>query len=291
MMYGCQSMVDRIESVIIKHPRDAFISAENLENHWQEFNYAGCPDYKKALMEFKHFEGLLKKYIPKIFYLPRHEKCGLDSIYTHDPLKITRQGAILMNMGKMLRAGEPEVLQEWLSEIGVPVLGRIKAPGRMEGGDVVWLDQKTLAIGRGYRTNAKGIRQLKALTAGFIDRFIEVPLPHAGGADECLHLMSIISLIDRDLAVVYSRYLPVFFREILIEMGIELIEVADDEYDTLGASVLTLGPRKCLYLAGNPKTRRKMIRAGVEVFTYRGEEISLKGTGGPTCLTCPVMRK
>ena len=291
MMYGCHSMVDRIESVIIKHPRHAFISEDNLKKQWRKFNYAGCPDYKKALLEFEHFESVLKQYIPEIYYLPRHAKCGLDSIYTHDPLKITRKGAILMNMGKDLRSDEPAALQQWLLEIGIPVLGKIKTPGRMEGGDVIWLDQKTLAIGRGYRTNAEGIRQLKALTAGFIDRVIEVPLPHVGGVNECLHLMSLISLIDRDLAVVYSRFLPVFFREILTEMGIGLIEVADDEYDTLGTNVLALGPRKCLYLDGNWKTRRKMIRAGVEVVTYRGEEISLKGTGGPTCLTCPVSRQ
>jgi N-dimethylarginine dimethylaminohydrolase len=161
----------------------------------------------------------------------------------------------------------------------------------MEGGDVLWLDERTLAVGRGYRTNAEGIRQFRALTAGMVERVIEVPLPHADGSEACLHLMSLISLIDRDLAVVYSRYLPVFFRQILIDMGIELIEVSDDEYERLGANVLALAPRLCLYPAGNPATLEKMTRAGARVFTYPAEEISLKGTGGPTCLTCPVLRK
>jgi len=241
-MYGCQSMVAKIESVIIKRPQDAFIGPQNLANFWQSFNYTACPDYEKTLLEFAHFEQVLKQHVPKIYYLPRHEKAGLDSIYTHDPVKITRRGAILMNMAKPLRAAEPQVLQAWLAKIGIPVLGKIETPGRMEGGDVIWLNARTLAVGRGYRTNAEGIRQLKVLTTGMVDRIIEVPLPHADGTEACLHLMSLISLIDRDLAVVYSRYLPVFFRQILIAMGIELM-------------------------------------------------ISLKGTGGPTCLTCPVLRK
>ena len=290
-MYGCQSMVAKIEGVIIKRPQDAFIGPQHLANFWRAFNYTACPDYEKTLLEFAHFEKVLKQNVAKIYYLPRHEKAGLDSVYTHDPVKITRRGAILMNMAKPLRAAEPQVLQAWLAQIGIPVLGKIETPGRMEGGDVIWLNARTLAVGRGYRTNAEGIRQLKVLTTGMVDRIIEVPLPHADGAEACLHLMSLISLIDRDLAVVYSRYLPVFFRQILIAMGIKLIEVPDDEYERLGTNVLALAPRLCLYPAGNPATLAKMIRAGAQVFTYPAEEISLKGTGGPTCLTCPVLRK
>ena len=283
-------MVAKLESVIIKRPQDAFINQKNLAKNWQAFNYNACPDYEKALLEFAHFEQVLERHVAKIHYLPRHEKAGLDSIYTHDPVKITRRGAILMSMGKPLRAAEPQTLQAWLAQIGIPVLGKIEAPGRMEGGDVVWLNERTLAVGRGYRTNAEGIRQLKVLTAGMVDRFIEVPLPHADGAQACLHLMSLISLIDRDLAVVYSRYLPVFFRQILIAMGIELIEVPGGEYERLGTNVLALAPRRCLYPAGNPETLAKMPRAGAQIFTSPAEEISLKGTGGPTCLTCPVLR-
>jgi len=290
-MYGCQSMVAKMESVIIKRPQDALIGPQNLANLWQSFNYTACPDYEKTLLEFAHFEQILQQHVAKIYYLPHHEKAGLDSIYTHDPVKITRRGAILMNMSKPLRAAEPQVLQAWLAQIGIPVLGKIQTPGCMEGGDVIWLNARTLAVGRGYRTNAEGIRQLKALTTGMVDRIIEVPLPHADGAEACLHLMSLISLIDRDLAVVYSRYLPVFFRQILMAMGIELIEVPDDEYERLGTNVLALAPRLCLYSAGNPATLAKMIQAGAQVFTYPAEEISLKGTGGPTCLTCPVLRK
>jgi N-dimethylarginine dimethylaminohydrolase len=284
-------MVSKLESVIIKRPQDAFIDPQNLAEFWQAFKYNACPDYEKALVEFAQFELVLKQNVAQIHYLPRHENAGLDSIYTHDPVKITRRGAILMNMGKPQRRTEPQVLKKWLAQIGISVLGKIEAPGRMEGGDVVWLNERTLAVGRGYRTNAEGIRQLKEMTAGMVDRFIEVPLPHADGPDACLHLMSLISLIDRDLAVVYSRYLPVFFRKTLMNMEIELIDVPDDEYERLGTNVLALAPRRCLYPAGNPETLANMTRAGARVFTYPAEEISLKGTGGPTCLTCPVLRK
>jgi N-dimethylarginine dimethylaminohydrolase len=284
-------MIGKLESVIIKRPQDAFIGPQNLANLWQALNYNACPDYEKTLAEFAQFEQVLKQNVAQIHYLPRHENVGLDSIYTHDPVKITRRGAILMNMGKPQRSAEPQVLKTWLAQIGIPVLGKIETPGRMEGGDVVWLNERTLAVGRGYRTNAEGIRQLEEMTAGMVDRFIEVPLPHADGADACLHLMSLISLIDRDLAVVYSRYLPMFFRKTLMNMEIELIDVPDDEYERLGTNVLALAPRRCLYPAGNPETLANMTRAGARVFTYPAEEISLKGTGGPTCLTCPVLRK
>jgi arginine deiminase len=290
MMYGAQSMVTRLESVVVKHPRDAFISQEHLEQNWKAFNYTECPDYEKVLEEFARFEDVLKRHVPEVLYSPRSDAVGLDSIYTHDPVKITSKGAILMNMGKSLRHRESEVLKTWLPGLGVPILGRIEAPGRMEGGDLVWLDERTLAVGLGYRTNREGLQQLKALTSGMVDRYIEVPLPHADGPNECLHLMSLVSMIDRDLAVVYSRYMPVFFRDSLISMGIELIEVSDKEYETLGSNVLTLAPRKCLFLYDNTETSRKMKAAGVEVFEYTGNHLSIKGTGGPTCLTCPVLR-
>ena len=160
----------------------------------------------------------------------------------------------------------------------------------MEGGDIVWLDNRTVALGRGFRTNQTGIDQFKGLTKGFIDNFIEVPLPYAQGPDQCLHLMSLISMLDHDLALIYSHYLPVFFRELLKQLGIQLIEVPEAEYETLGGNILTLAPKKCIGLEGNPRTAEKLRAAGIELFTYPGQEISLKGTGGPTCLTCPILR-
>ena len=160
----------------------------------------------------------------------------------------------------------------------------------MEGGDVLWIDEKTVAIGRGYRTNDEGIRQFKELTKDMIDEYIIVPMPHGEGEDACLHLMSIISFVDRDKAVVYSKFMPVFFREYLIEKGITLIEASDSEYDYLGTNLLALEPGKVILIKGCPEVEQKLKELGVEVMTYEGKELSYRGTGGPTCLTCPLTR-
>ncbi|MBS4538122.1 amidinotransferase [Clostridium sp. D2Q-11] len=291
MKYDSQSMVSTIGSILIKHPKDAFISQENLKEKHEEFNYIGCPDYEKVLEEYKTFEQIIKDYVENIYYLPKDDNTGLDSIYTHDTAKITSKGAIYFPMGKRLRRGEPEATKEYLESIGIPTLGQIKGKGKMEGGDVVWIDEETVAIGRGYRTNDEGIKQFKELVKDFVKEVIVVQLPHAEGPDECLHLMSIISMVDRDLAVVYSKYMPVFFRDYLLEKGIKLIEVNDKEYEYLGSNVLALSPRKCLMLKGNPITKKKLIEAGAEVFEYEGYDLSYRGTGGPTCLTMPLYRK
>jgi len=290
MKYGCQSMVGKIESILLKHPSNAFISQENLDRTWEEFKYFGCPDYQKVLQEYQVFETIIKKNVENVYYLPQDVRTGLDSIYTHDPLKITKKGAIYFPMGKVLRSKEYMATKEYLESIGIPTLGVIEAPGKMEGGDVLWIDEKTVAIGRGYRTNDEGIRQFKELTNDIIDEYIIVPMPHGDGEDCCLHLMSIISFVDTDKAVVYSKYMPVFFREWLLEKGIQLIECNDEEYDYLGSNLLALEPGKCILIAGCPDIQKKLGDAGVNVETYEGKEMSYRGTGGPTCLTCPMTR-
>ncbi len=290
MNYGCQSMTGKIEAILIKRPEEAFISQENLNANWEKFNYFGCPDYEKVIEEYNEFEKFIKENIPDVYYLKQDDRAGLDSIYAHDPLKVTKKGAIYFPMGKELRGREREATREYLESIGIPTLGEIKAPGKMEGGDVLWIDEKTVAIGRGYRTNDEGIRQFKELTKDIIDEYIIVPMPHGDGEDCCLHLMSIISFVDTDKAVVYSKYMPVFFREYLIEKGITLIECGDEEYDYLGTNVLCVAPGKCITIAGNPEITAKMRDAGIDVTTYEGKELSYRGTGGPTCLTCPLYR-
>lgn len=290
MKYGCQSMVGKIESILLKRPTEAFISQENLNKTYEEFCYFGCPDYEKTLIEYEKFENIIKNNVENVYYLPQDDRTGLDSIYTHDPLKVTKKGAIYFPMGKQLRSKEFHATEEFLKGIGVPTLGHIVSPGKMEGGDVVWLNEKTVAIGRGYRTNDEGIRQFKELVKDFVDEVIVVPMPHGDGVDACLHLMSIISMVADDLAVVYSKYMPVFFRELLIERGIKLVEVNDKEYDYLGSNVLALAPRVCVLLEGNPEIKQKLTDEGCTVYTYEGHEMSYRGTGGPTCLTCPVTR-
>ena len=290
MRYGCQSMVGKIDTIIIKHPEEAFISQENLDQKWKPFNYVSCPDYEKSLKEYSRFEEIIQEHVENVHYLPKDDNTGLDSTYAHDTCKITSKGAIMFTVGKELRRGETGATKKFLEGIGVPILGEISGEGTMEGGDVVWLDEKTVAVGRGYRTNYEGIRQFRELTKDIVDEFIVVELPHGDGPDECLHLMSVISMVDHDLAVVYSKLMPVSFRDLLIERGIELIEVDDAEYANLGSNVLALAPRVCVMPAGNPGTREKLEKAGAKVYEYEGHDISFKGTGGPTCLTLPVTR-
>jgi N-dimethylarginine dimethylaminohydrolase len=193
-------------------------------------------------------------------------------------------------MGKSARRGEPAAQGALFESLGLPVLGTIEPPGTLEGGDVVWLDGQTMAVGRGYRTNDEGIRQLCELLGDTLDELVEVPSPHWKGPDDVFHLMSILSPIAPDLALVYSPLMPVPFREFLLERGFRLVEVPDDEFDTQGCNSLALGPRRCVLPAGNPVTRGRLEKAGVEVIVFEGNEICVKGSGGPTCLTRPLVR-
>jgi N-dimethylarginine dimethylaminohydrolase len=197
---------------------------------------------------------------------------------------------ILCDMGKKARAGEPAAQEQELRRQGGHVAGAIVPPGLLEGGDLIWLDARTVVVGEGCRTNAEGIHQLRLLLDNSFDDLIVVPLPEHRGQHDVMHLMSLISPVDGDLAVVYSRLLPKSCRNMLLERGYRLIEVPDDEFETMGTNVLALGPRECVALEGNPKTRAALERAGCRVQIYEGMEISLKGGGGPTCLTRPLAR-
>jgi arginine deiminase len=290
MEFGCQSEVGNIERLLLKHPSEALLNNENIDTQWADLNYLGPPDYNRAVGEFEGFVELLKSHVPEIHYLPKQNQTGMDSIYVHDPVVMTSAGAVLCNMGKEQRRGEPAAMGEFLKGMDIPILGSITDQGRLEGGDVVLFDKNTLAVAEGYRTNQEGIKQLQELTSEIIADFQIVPLPHWQGPHDVLHLMSIISPVDHDLAVVYSRLIPVPFREWLIRRGIKLVEVPDTEFETMGCNVLAVSPRKCIVLEGNPRTRHLLEEEGVEVWEYKGEEISAKGAGGPTCLTRPLWR-
>ncbi|MDN4492498.1 dimethylarginine dimethylaminohydrolase family protein [Ureibacillus aquaedulcis] len=284
------SMFSSLQRVIIKHPKDAFINQTNLSDNWQKFNYIEVPNFQDSIIEFNEFLTILEKHVPNIDYLPHSDQVGMDSIYTHDPVKFTKYGAIILRSGKELRQPEAEIYKEYLELNGIPIVGELTGDALADGGDLVWLDDRTLAVGLGYRTNLEAIKQLSEITKDFVDELIVVQLPHDQGENECLHLMSFISMIDTDLAVVHSRLMPVFFRQLLIKRGITLIEVPNDEYLNLGCNVLALAPRVCVMITGNEVTKKQLIDAGATVYEYKGNEISYKGTGGPTCLTCPVVR-
>ena len=283
-------MVDPIRRVLIKHPRDAYRDQVNVDHQYQQLNYSDVPDFKKSLIDYGTFAGLLESFGIEVHYLPEDESTSLDSIYTHDPCVVTNSGVILCLMGKKDRLSESVVMENYFQSINVPIIGRIETPGTLEGGDVVWLDERTLAVGEGYRSNAEGIRQLKTLLGNLVDEVISVPLPHWTGSGDCLHLMSNVSPIDHDLYLVYSRLLPVPFRKYLLDRQIQFIEVPDEEYDSMGCNVLAMAPRKCIMIKGNPITKDRLEAEGVEVHTYDGSEISIKGSGGPTCLTRPFFR-
>ncbi len=291
MTYGCQSMVAPLTRLLLKHPRDAWQSQARVDVEWQTLNYTARPDFARAVAEYDALVALLAVCGIECHYLPRDDATTLDSIYTHDPLIVSRDGAILGRMGKDARRGEPDTARPALAALGVPVVGGIEGDGRLEGGDVLWLDARTLAVGQGYRTNAAGARQLTRLLGDAVDEVVPVPLPHWTGPADCLHLMSFISLVDHDLAVVYSRLMPVPFRQLLLERGYRLIEVPDEEYDSFACNVLAVAPRRCVMLSGNPVTQARLEAAGAEVVTFEGREICLKGGGGPTCLTRPLHRQ
>ena len=279
----------RLRRVVLRHPRAAFGGPEAIAASWHALNYLAAPDYGRALADYDRFAEILSAGGAEIDWLPAAEGLTLDSLYVHDSALPGPRGIVLCNMGKPARAREPAAMGRAFEALGLPVAGRIEGAGRLEGGDLVWFDERSCAVARGTRTNDAGIAQLKALLGPGVE-VVTVPLPHYRGPDDVFHLMSIISPLDADLALVHGPLMPVVFREWLLARGIELVEVAEDEFDTLGCNVLALGPRRCLTAAGNPETRARLEAAGCEVLTYPAAEISLKGQGGPTCLTRPLVR-
>ena len=281
---------DPIHSVLVKHVRDAFVNEQTIASQWRQLSYTAPPDLPRAIDEHDRFIDILRTSGATVHLLPPDTRTTLDSVYVRDASIVSGAGLILCAMGKPERAAEPVAQAGAVGRFGITTAGRITPPGRLEGGDLIWIDARTLAVGRGYRTDADGIRQLRTLVGDCVE-IVEVPLPHWRGQADVMHLMSLISPVDRDLAVVYSRLLPVPFREWLLARGIRLVEVPDEEFASMGTNVLALAPRRCLMLAGNRLTRRALERCGCDVVEYEGSEISVKGSGGPTCLTRPIRRK
>lgn len=290
MEYTSHSEYLPLASVYIKTAMDAFVDDNKLKREWETLNYLSKPDLLTSKIEYIAFEIILKNEKVSISYFPMDEQLSLDSLYCRDASIATDYGMLICTMGKGERQSEPDAQRRTFLANDIPVLGAIQAPGTLEGGDVAWLNQKTLAVGNTYRTNLEGIRQLKTLLAPHGVEVIVADLPHYNGAQDVFHLMSILSPVDKDLAVVYSPLMPIRFRNRLLNMGFELVEVPEKEFESMGCNVLAIGPRKCVMVDGNPKTREALEKAGCEVITYKGQEISVKGGGGPTCLTRPLKR-
>ena len=280
-LYGCQSMTGELRRVLVRAPR-----AEDLHG-WQMCGWRAKPDPAGIAAEHEAFCELLADAGAEVVLAESPAVGNPDAIYTYDPALVADAGVLLLHPGKECRRPEVSAMAEDFERAGVPIAGRLGDPETAEGGDLCWLDERTLLAGCGYRTNEAGISRLRELLPEV--EVIAFDLPHWHGRDEVMHLMSLISPLAADLAVVYPPLLPTRLAQLLEERGVELVEVPDEEFATMGSNVLALAPRVALAVEGNPETRRRMERAGVEVLTYGGDELS-KGDGGPTCLTRPLLR-
>jgi N-dimethylarginine dimethylaminohydrolase len=283
-------MVAPLRRVAVKHPRQAFGSAERIAQEWRALGFSAPPDLARAGAEHDRLCALLRESGAEVLALPEAPGTTLDSIYVHDPGIVTDRGAVCFRMGKALRRAEGPALAAALAGWGVPLLGEVAGDAMAEGGDLLWLDARTLVVGRGFRTNAAAAASLRALLAPGGIEVVEAHLPYWDGADPLLHLQSVISLVDHDLALVFRRPLPQPLFAMLQARGFELLDVPAHEYDALGCNVLAVAPRRVLMLSGLPATQALLEGAGCDVRTFEGEEIARKGHGGPTCLTRPVLR-
>jgi dimethylargininase len=274
-------MTAPLRRVLVRAPR-----AQDLHG-WEACGWRAEPDAARIAREHEAFCELLEEAGAEVVLAESAADGNPDAIYTYDPALVTDEGALLLNPGKEIRRGEPAALGEDLERAGVLVAGRLSGSEWAEGGDFCWLDERTLLAGRGYRTNSDGIRAVERLLPGM--EVLVFDLPHWHGRDEVMHLLSLLSPLAPDLVVAYPPLLPVRLAQVFEERGIEIVRVPDEEFESMGTNVLALAPRFGLMVDGNPETRRRLEKAGVEVLVYEGKELS-KGDGGPTCLTRPIVR-
>jgi N-dimethylarginine dimethylaminohydrolase len=287
--FGAFNNWGSLKKVAVRAPATAFKDDRRLDAEWKPLNYHSRPDLAEANREFAAVTRVLEAAGAEVIALPDGDGLTLDSIYTHDALIVTPKGLVRPFMGKPQRRREATVNGAHLESLGIPIAGEIQGPGSVEGGDLVWIDRHTLLAGIGYRTNREGIAQLRKLAGGDVD-ILEFDLPHYKGKSDVFHLMSVLSPLDKDLAVVYLPLMPVRLVQFLESRGIGFVEVPDKEFDSMGCNVLALGPRHAMMVAGNPETERRMKVAGVKVEVIKGDEICRKGEGGPTCMTRPLVR-
>lgn len=287
--FGAFNNWGSLRKVAVRSAATAFKDDRRLDAEWRSLNYHSRPDLAEAKREFAEVTRVLEAAGAEVITLPDGEGLTLDSLYTHDALIVTPRGLVRPFMGKPQRRREAAVNGAHLESLGIPIAGEIQGPGSVEGGDLVWIDRNTLLAGIGYRTNREGIAQLRKLAGSDVE-ILEFDLPHYKGKSDVFHLMSVLSPLDKDLAVVYLPLMPVRLVQFLESRGIGFVEVPDQEFDTMGCNVLALGPRHAMMVRGNPETERRMKVAGVKVEVIKGDEICRKGEGGPTCMTRPLVR-
>lgn len=286
--FGAQSMTAPLLDVLVKRPDLAFGRAFDDPAH----GFLHPVDLVRAQREHDAFVDLLGSLGPRVHVLDPvpgsgAPDAGPDLTYTFDPLLVSDRGSIALRPGKPTRRLEPMILQAWASAHGIPVAGRIEEPGTVEGGDTFWLRPDLLCIGRTLRTNDAGAGQLAEVVGGDVRVF---DLPYWHGSAQLIHLLSVISPVADDLAVAFLPLLPVGLWTLLRDLGIRLLEVPESEFATLGCNVLAVRPGIVILADGNPLTSLALARAGCEVHVYPAAEIGLNGSGGPTCLTRPILR-
>jgi N-dimethylarginine dimethylaminohydrolase len=288
-MFGSQSMAAPLKRVLMRSAGSAMRGADR-----ETWHYGPGFDPERAARQHQALAGLVEASGASIEWLDDVQDGLADSVFTHDPSLVTDYGAIILSMGKALRRAEPSLHEAAYRRMGVPILGRVEEPGTVEGGDCVWVDAKTLAIGRGVRTNQHGIQQVANLLAPLGIEVYGYDLPLWHGEDACLHLMSVISPLADDLALVYAPLLPAAFYQMLKARGIGLVYGDAEEFHAshgLSLNVLPTAPRQVIAVAGFPKTKAAMEAAGCAVEPFEADALCIACEGGPTCLTRPVLRQ
>jgi N-dimethylarginine dimethylaminohydrolase len=284
-------MTSELLRVMVCPPRSAGWDSSRKAAAWRELGFQRAPDFAAAQRQHEILCGLLSDGGAEVVSLPPAESLTLDAVYAHDASLATDYGLVTMNPGKKSRVAEAQAHANFCGELGVPVFGEIRTPGTSESGDIVWLDSRTLLIGNGYRTNQAGIEQMRALLSPKHVEVLSAPLPYGHGPAACLHLMSLMSMLDEQTILVDLPWLAVETVELLKERGFRLIEMEYSERDSLACNVLALGKKRLIAIAENARTNQRLRDAGFDVRTFPGSEIGINGGGGPTCLTRPLLRK
>jgi N-dimethylarginine dimethylaminohydrolase len=289
--FNGHSMTAELLRVMVCPPANAGWNVSAKAAAWQELGFRHAPDFAAAQTQHAILCGLLREAGAEVVTLPSTESLTLDAVYAHDASLATDYGLVLMNPGKRNRVAESHAHGDFCGQLGIPVFGEIRAPGVSESGDIVWLDSWTLLIGDGYRTNKAGIVQMRALLSSKNIEVLSAPLPYGPGPSACLHLMSLMSMLDEETILVDLPWLAVETVELLKGRGFRLIEIEYSERDSLACNVLSLGGKRLIALEENAKTSQRMRDAGFDVQTFPGSEICINGAGGPTCLTRPLLRR
>lgn len=285
--FGVDSMAKPLRRVAMRRP-GALLEADHRTWH-----YAKPLDGPRLVEQYERFAEMVSAGGADIEWFPDSNDDLADSVFTYDPSFMVPGGAVVLRPGKPLRVAEAELHADFYRAKDIPILGTIEAPGSVEGGDCFWLDPTTLAVGRGFRTNQSGIEQLGSILAPAAVDLEVFDLPYHRGPEACLHLMSVVSPLDEDLALVHLPLLPTGLYRSMLDRGYELVAAPDDEFDAslgLNLNVLATAPRTAIAVDGFPSTVDLMRRAGCTVTTFTADELCLPCEGGPTCLTRPLLR-